>query len=62
MLTLAGFLFDFWLTNKLFYTWQVLEPSKRNAFVAEGKCEKINLGLGGMRGELRAGNDLHHQR
>jgi hypothetical protein len=53
---------QFWLTNNLFYTWQFLEPSKRNAFVAEGKCEKINLGLGGMRGELRAGNDLHHQR
>jgi hypothetical protein len=37
---------QFWLTNNLFYTWQFLEPSKRNAFVAEGKCEKINLGLG----------------
>jgi hypothetical protein len=33
---------QFWLANNLFYTWQFYEPSKRNAYVAEGKCEKIN--------------------
>jgi hypothetical protein len=33
---------QFWLTNKLFYTWQFFELSKRNAYVAEGKCEKTN--------------------
>jgi hypothetical protein len=33
---------QFLLTNNLFYTWQFFEPSKRNAYVAEGKCEKIN--------------------
>jgi hypothetical protein len=32
---------QFWLTNNLFYTWQFIEPSRRNAYVAEGKCEKI---------------------
>ena len=34
---------QFWLTNNLSYTWQFFEPSKRrNAYVAEGKCEKLN--------------------
>ena len=45
---------QFWLANNLFYTWQFLEPSKRNAYVAEGKCEKITLGLGDMHRDYKA--------